>query len=55
MEYFKVSIESSLAEYQEINEIGQERFTDLLGVTVETPQEPISYIYRSWEIPVWGV
>jgi hypothetical protein len=55
MEYFNVIIDGSLACYQEINEIGQERFTDLLGVTVETPQEPISYIYRSWEIPVWGV
>ena len=54
MEYFKVSIDGSLAEYQVID-CNTELFTDLLGNLVDTPQEPIRYIYRSWEIPAWAI
>ena len=55
MEYFKVSIDGSLAEYQIIDSDCIELFTDLLGNLVDTPQEPIRYIYRSWEIPAWAI
>ena len=53
MDYFKVSIEGSLAEWQEVD--GENvRFTDAFGVTVDNPIEPVRYLLRDWQRPSWA-
>ena len=55
MELYEVTIEGSQAAYQRMTVDG-EVFYDANGIVVDTPVEPIAYVYRSWcaNPPAWA-